>query len=325
MMVLSGPRPISHFVSFVSFVVHPVHPGHPVNPVCTHPVYPVPVASLSALSTEDSAPVIVAVTNQKGGVGKTTTTVNLGAYLSRSMKVLLADVDPQTNATIALGQEEASIETSLYEVLVEGVPFERAILPTRHPNLYLAPSARRLAGAEVEMVPMMAREGRFTRAIKPVLANYDLVLIDCPPSLGLLTVNALAASDAVLIPVQCEYLALEGLGQLIQTVSMVRESLNPGLSILGMLLTMHDSRTNLSSQVVQDVRSHFPNLAFETVVPRSIRLTEAPSYGKTIMEYDPASRGAAAYAALAQEVAGRINYWKRWGQGTGGGVMSAGS
>lgn len=258
---------------------------------------------------------IVAITNQKGGVGKTTTTVNLGAYLSREKKVLLVDIDPQANATIALGQEEGSVATSLYEVLVDGVPFADAIVPTRHANLSLAPSARRLAGAEVEMVPMMAREGRFSRAIRPVLPDYDVVMIDCPPSLGLLTVNALSAADAVLIPVQCEYLALEGLGQLVQTITMVRESLNPRLSILGVLLTMHDIRTNLSSQVVQDVRDHFPNLTFETVVPRSIRLTEAPSYGQTILEYDPASRGAAAYAAVAREVAVRIDYWGR-GQGT---------
>ncbi|HEX9014438.1 MAG TPA: ParA family protein [Chloroflexota bacterium] len=260
---------------------------------------------------------IVAVTNQKGGVGKTTTTVNLGAYLAREDKrVLLVDVDPQANATIALGQEEGAIDISLYEVLVEGEPFEHAVVPTVHPNLFLARATRRLAGAEVEMVPMMAREGRLARALKQAIAGYDLTIIDCPPSLGLLTVNALAAADAVVIPVQCEYLALEGLGQLIQTVSMVRDSLNPDLSILGVLLTMHDSRTNLSSQVVQDVRNHFPNLTFDTVIPRSIRLTEAPSFGKTILDYDPGSRGAVAYAALAREVAARIDYWDK-GHGDG--------
>ncbi len=249
---------------------------------------------------------IVSVANQKGGVGKTTTTVSLGAYLSQDRRVLLVDMDPQANATTALSFDEREIETSIYEVLVDGASLAEAVLPTRHPNLHLVPSTRRLAGAEVEMVNMMAREGRLNRALRPAMANYDLAIVDCPPSLGLLTVNALTAADVVLIPVQCEYLALEGLGQLMHTIDLVRDSLNPRLSILGVLLTMHDGRTNLSNQVVEEVRNHFPNITFETVIPRNVRLTEAPSYGKTILEYDPTSRGAAAYAALAREVAARM-------------------
>jgi chromosome partitioning protein len=249
---------------------------------------------------------IVAIANQKGGVGKTTTAVNLGAYLSIEKRVLVVDVDPQANTTTALGFEENAVEHSVYEALVGESPISDAILPTRHPNLYLAPSARRLAGAEVEMVSMPAREKRLSVILAQVTGDFDLVLVDCPPSLGLLTVNALAAADAVLIPAQCEYLALEGLGQLMHTVDLVRDNLNPRLSVLGVLLTMHDIRTNLSNQVIEEVRSHFPNLAFQTVVPRNVRLSEAPSFGKTILEYDPTSRGALAYAALSREVAARI-------------------
>lgn len=249
---------------------------------------------------------IIAVANQKGGVGKTTTAVSLGAYLSLDRKVLLLDMDPQANATTALGFDEKGIDTSIYEVLVDGVALSQAVLPTRHPNLQIVSSTRRLAGAEVEMVNMMAREGRLSRTLQPALTGLDLTIIDCPPSLGLLTVNALTAADAVIVPVQCEYLALEGLGQLMYTIDLVRDSLNPRLSLLGVLLTMHDGRTNLSNQVMEEVRNHFPGLTFETVIPRNIRLTEAPSYGKSILEYDPSSRGAQAYAALAQEVASRI-------------------
>jgi chromosome partitioning protein len=249
---------------------------------------------------------IISIANQKGGVGKTTTAVTLGAYLSQSRKVILVDLDPQANATTALGFDEKELETTIYEVLVDGVSMDSALTPTHHPGLRLVPSARRLAGAEVEMVNMMAREGRLTRAIQAITSEFDLAIIDCPPSLGMLTVNALAASDSVLVPVQCEYLALEGLGQLMHTVELVRDSLNPRLSLLGVLLTMHDGRTNLSSQVVEEVRSHFSGLTFETVIPRNVRLTEAPSFGKTILEYDPTSRGALAYSALAQEVASRL-------------------
>jgi chromosome partitioning protein len=249
---------------------------------------------------------IVAIANQKGGVGKTTTAVNLAAYLSLDRQVLLVDMDPQANTTTALGVEESGVEGSVYEVLTGDARISEVILPTRHPGLHLAPSARRLAGAEVEMVSVPARENQLRASLEEVAAEYDLVLIDCPPSLGLLTVNALSAADAVLIPAQCEYLALEGLGQLMHTVDLVRDGLNPRLSVLGVLLTMHDSRTNLSSQVIEEVRSHFPDLAFQTVVPRNVRLSEAPSFGKTILEYDPTSRGALAYAALSVEVADRI-------------------
>ena len=247
---------------------------------------------------------IYAFANQKGGVGKTTTTVNLGAYLSAAgRRVLLVDADPQANATSSLGVDPTRLECSLYNALIDHTPLTDVLVPTAHPNLYLATSAPALAGAEVEMVSMFAREHLLRKALNPIVGEYDHVLIDCPPSLGLLTVNALAAAqDGVVVPIQCEYLALEGLGRLWHTIQLVRENLNPQLLISGMVLTMFDPRTNLSAQVVAEVRKHFPEQTFRTVIPRSVRLSEAPSYGQTVLSYAPTSAGAVAYAALAQEL-----------------------
>jgi len=250
---------------------------------------------------------IYAFVNQKGGVGKTTTAVNLGAYLAATgRRVLLIDVDPQANATSSLGIDPAAQRTSLYDVLIRGKSLAEVVIDSPQPGLYLAPSAAALAGAEVEMVSLLSREHLLRRALQSLPNTYDHILIDCPPSLGLLTINALtAATDGVIVPIQCEYLALEGLGRLWQTVQLVRESLNPQLYISGMVLTMFDTRTNLSQQVVREVRTHFPNQAFDAVIPRSVRLSEAPSYGQTILAYAPDSAGAHAYRALAQELLDR--------------------
>jgi chromosome partitioning protein len=247
---------------------------------------------------------IYALANQKGGVGKTTTAVNLGAYLAAAgRRVLLVDIDPQSNATSHLGMTRQQISKSIYDVLLDSVPAEGVILLSNQVGLDLLPSTRELAGAEVELVGLAAREQRLSRALVPVGDRYDYVFVDCPPSLGLLTVNALTAvRDGVIIPVQCEYLALEGLGHLLKTIYMVRDNLNPRLTIAGVVLTMFDARTNLSKQVVEEVRRYFPAYVFETIVPRSVRLGEAPSYGETILSYSPATAGAAAYHALAQEL-----------------------
>jgi chromosome partitioning protein len=246
---------------------------------------------------------IVAIANQKGGVGKSTTAINLGAYLAmEGQRVLVVDLDPQSNATSGLGASTLSGDGQIYDVLVNEIPLEDIIVQTSTEGLDLAPSSLRLAGAEVELVSVYSREGRLKKGLEPVRENYDIILIDCPPSLGLLTVNALAAADEVMIPIQCEYYALEGLVLLLRTIEKIRVYLNPDLRIGGILLTMHDARTNISRQVMEEVRKQYPSETFITVIPRNVRLSEAPSYGQPISQYDPLSRGALAYQNLAKEV-----------------------
>lgn len=245
--------------------------------------------------------------NQKGGVAKTTTAVNLGAYLAAAgRRVLIVDTDPQGNATTSLGNDPRTLTVSLYNVLIEQVPIQQALTLTDRVGLDLIPSTTDLAGAEIEMARLMARERLLSRVLKLVSEQYDYILIDQPPSLGLLTINGLTAAQGVIIPVQCEYLALEGLSLLLKTIQQVREILNDQLSITGVVLTMYDSRTNLGQQVVGEVQSYFPKEVFQTIIPRNIRLSEAPSYGQTILSYAPASPGALAYQALAKEFLARI-------------------
>ena len=247
---------------------------------------------------------IYTLVNQKGGVGKTTTAINLGAYLAKlDQRVLIVDIDPQANATSSLGVEKNSVSTSTYDALLSGDVPASSILFNERLQLSLLPSSPALAGAEVELVEEEGREFRLRDALESFKGKYDYILIDCPPSLGLLTVNGLvAAKDGALIPVQCEYLALEGLGQITQTIERIQSSLFPKLRVRGVILTMFDSRTNLSTDVVKEVNNHFPGQVFKSVVPRSIRLAEAPSYGLPISSYAPSSVGAQAYESLAKEL-----------------------
>ncbi|HPZ22373.1 MAG TPA: AAA family ATPase [Bacillota bacterium] len=245
----------------------------------------------------------IAIANQKGGVGKTTTTINLGAGLaSKGKRVLLMDVDPQGNTTSGVGVLKSEINRCMYDVLVSGINLETVIVPTAVENLWLAPASIQLAGAEIELVPSMSREEKLRQHMEQVRHQYDYILIDCPPSLGLLTVNALTAADSVLVPIQCEYYALEGLSQLINTIKLVQRHLNKSLQLEGALLTMYDPRTNLAAQVVSEVRAYFGDLVYETIIPRNVRLSEAPSHGQTIQAYDPRSKGAETYMQLTEEV-----------------------
>jgi chromosome partitioning protein len=249
---------------------------------------------------------IIAIANQKGGVGKTTTAINLAASLAAlEKKVLLADIDPQSNATSGLGVDKSSVERGAYDLLMDGVGAAELILPSQLDRLFLLPSQIDLAGAEVEMAAMDGREFLLKPKMEALRTQYDYIFIDCPPSLGLLTVNALAAADTVLVPIQAEYYALEGLGQLMGTIEMVKESLNPGLEIEGILLTMYDSRLNLAHQVADEIKKHFPDKVYKTIINRSVRLAEAPSHGKPVITYDIGSAGAQAYLSLAREVVGR--------------------
>lgn len=246
---------------------------------------------------------IIAIANQKGGVGKTTTSVNLSACLaSYGKRVLLIDVDPQGNATSGAGVDKGEIDECIYDVLVDDVDAKKVIKKSSMANLDVIPSTIQLAGAEIELVPTISREIRLKRAIEKVAKEYDYIFIDCPPSLGLLTINSLTAADSVIIPVQCEYYALEGLSQLLNTVRLVQKHLNHDLSIQGVLLTMLDARTNLGIQVIEEVKKYFQDKVFKAIIPRNVRLGEAPSFGKPIILYDPKSRGAEVYLELAKEV-----------------------
>ena len=245
----------------------------------------------------------LAIVNQKGGVGKSTTAVNLSAALAEmGMKVLLGDIDPQGNATSGVGVDKGSLKYSIYDVLINEIDVREAILETGIENFDILPANIDLAGAEIELVSMISRESKLKNVIKKIDEDYDFIFFDCPPSLGLLTLNALTAADGILVPIQCEYYALEGLGQLINTVRLVQNNLNQDLDIEGVLLTMYDARTNLSQQVIEEVVSYFKDRVYKTIIPRNVRLSEAPSFGQPIPLYDSSSKGAQAYRELAKEV-----------------------
>ena len=246
---------------------------------------------------------VIAISNQKGGVGKTTTAVNLGACLAQLNKtVLVIDHDPQGNTTSGIGLKKSDIKKCIYDVLINEIPLHEVVMATQIDSLKVVPATIKLAGAEAELVGMMARDQRLKRAIEPVKDQYDYILIDCPPSLGNLTINALAAADSIIVPIQCEYYALEGLSQLMKTIQLVQKYSNPNLNIEGVLLTMYDNRTNLSAQVSEEVRRYFDGKVYQTIIPRNIRLSEAPSYGLPISLYDEKSKGSEAYFELAKEV-----------------------
>ena len=248
---------------------------------------------------------VIAIANQKGGVGKTTTAVNLAACLAqKGRKVLMLDEDPQGNATSGLGFDKRDIKKCVYDTLINDVPMKDVLLHSDYENLDVIPATIQLAGAEIELVSLINREGRLKNALERVKHDYDYVLIDCPPSLGLLTINALTAANSVLVPIQCEFYALEGVSQLMNTIKLVQRNLNPALKLEGVLMTMFDQRTNLSSDVVGEVRKYFNTKMYNTIIPRNVRLSEAPSHGQPVIVYDPKSKGAQVYSELAQEVLG---------------------
>jgi chromosome partitioning protein len=262
-----------------------------------------PEATDEQIAASMILPRVISIANQKGGVGKTTTAVNLGAALAEiGYRVLVVDLDPQGNATTGLGISHRNVEGSIYDVIMNDTPVDDCVEPTSVKNLFVCPATIDLAGAEIELVPAFSRELKLKRALQGARDDYDFTLIDCPPSLGLLTVNGLAASDDVIVPIQCEYYALEGLGQLLRNVALVKSNLNPELEVRGIVLTMYDSRTRLAVQVEQEVREHFGPKVYRTVVPRTVRISEAPSFGEPIIVFDPSSRGSVAYRELAKEV-----------------------
>jgi len=330
---VGGPRPAPAVVEHVDSVSEPVEIAPPVDPPSAD-VLSIPIkraqsesdarvvdpaladdpASNSQADEPDvepqaasgnALPRVMAVANQKGGVGKTTTSVNLGAALAElGFRVLVIDLDPQGNATTGLGIDARNFELSMYDVLMRDSSLEDCVEPTSMKNLFVAPATIALAGAEIELVPAFSRELKLKKSIESILDDFDYVLIDCPPSLGLITVNALAAADEVLVPIQCEYYALEGLSQLMRNVHLVASNLNPNLDISTIVLTMYDARTKLSDQVAEEVRLHFGSKVCRNVIPRTVRLSEAPSFGQPITAFDPVSRGAIAYRELAKEVSG---------------------